>query len=1229
MPDALKSGVESMSGIDMNDVKVHYNSTKPAQLNALAYTQGNQIHISSGQEKHLPHEAWHVVQQKQGRVRPTMQMKGTEINDDNQLEKEADEMGNKANAAIGPYRRSPALPDPPSNSSSLVVQRRPEDALETIKPILDPKIQEVYERIMRVLENSDSLIKAPYKISPYQKENIRQSLLRDIDRLTSLSGDQFSKPEFIGIWNRGIPKLSPLYITQSMIKKRRIEAEAPASSGWLENLLSEDQPAATSQDMHKPDYVMDDRLWNAIGQWFNTPLSQKSMTPDRKLDKLQGQSGLLSSNLPEDFWVALKLFFLHTAAFAPVDRQGRDITNEGEGTYYRTSENPVKDLFKESFLKYIQTKFPDRDTKKKTVRPHNEPVKASVQESGALSSNLLNMETFKLPQDDEVTFGMYISSQASHTGSLGFPSNAMKSVRAIERLKGRSHDPVFEPTGTELQTLIGKVNPELLQGHHEGNYHDFLLHDRAALVQKIAQWMLAQQQLQGAHIQPIQSEEHPSIIIYHPHYVDGTNEKEWREAWLVAFNNASATLGYSTRLNRRGSFGFLYPTISSVGGPVRIWPGLVPSSVFQSIMRHAIVAVYNWMNPQASSSLNQNSSDYAQGNIVDEAGPLLHQEALRTAVKHTFGVLGQIKNRPSGKGVYEWVLTRLNKNLLKAQYLLTDTTWLKTQGAKETHYLKSTLVIENLMEYTYMLQSLVRQGNSPRHDPYPQHVANALLPANDVSSSQTTPKSIQTFYLDSGMQAIVAANQLAKAQIATTGKDKTSMQALDLNTYFEYASIHKGILQLAPFDFTEPGRPDIISADLNPVLTAPNAKKADPAAVLQHYSESNGPGKTIPIIDITNSNLSKAAKLELGKHYENFIVLESLTKHQQLGADKFTMGRLNVIGSPEFIQLAKQIVGPMAKNAYDPLWMEHRLSMDNVFYGNPQKDTDTFQAPDEQDFSDLSFLQLPFFKDLTHEEVRKNEDMGMLMAVDHNGMRFFKVVERGVTDHWFRTNSCGFLTLDTTRETLQHDLIQTIEARQNQQLQRIVQLIGDEIQNTIIRGEQVLLSQQYCTQVQQALERYNSAEEKRVKEISEAKKFLSQKVGGNLGTIDMNISDAIAYLQQYQTQDASDIITKLVHILSLRNAQTEHTQASQNLNNIYHSPELAVDYLANNLLDTQQLGHNTARAWAIARGIELHIWTHAQALIQEISPQDVVPGNPVIHMLHTSNRTHFQELIPV
>jgi len=69
--------MENLSGMSLDDVKVHRNSGKSAQLHAHAYAQGSDIHLASGQEKYLPHEAWHVVQQKQGRVKPAMQLKST------------------------------------------------------------------------------------------------------------------------------------------------------------------------------------------------------------------------------------------------------------------------------------------------------------------------------------------------------------------------------------------------------------------------------------------------------------------------------------------------------------------------------------------------------------------------------------------------------------------------------------------------------------------------------------------------------------------------------------------------------------------------------------------------------------------------------------------------------------------------------------------------------------------------------------------------------------------------------------------------------------------------------------------------------------------------------------------------------------------------------------------------------------------------------------------------
>lgn len=96
LPAPLAQGIQSLSGVDVSDVRVHRNSAKPAQIQAHAYAQGTDIHLAPGQERHLPHEAWHTVQQKQGRVQATTQLQGVGINDDAGLESEADAMGAKA-----------------------------------------------------------------------------------------------------------------------------------------------------------------------------------------------------------------------------------------------------------------------------------------------------------------------------------------------------------------------------------------------------------------------------------------------------------------------------------------------------------------------------------------------------------------------------------------------------------------------------------------------------------------------------------------------------------------------------------------------------------------------------------------------------------------------------------------------------------------------------------------------------------------------------------------------------------------------------------------------------------------------------------------------------------------------------------------------------------------------------------------------------------------------------
>jgi hypothetical protein len=96
IPDNIKDGIEQLSGISLDDVTVHYNSSKPAEVGADAYAEGTDVYIGPGQEEHLPHELWHVIQQKQGKVKATTKVNGKNVDDRESMEDDATKEGGKA-----------------------------------------------------------------------------------------------------------------------------------------------------------------------------------------------------------------------------------------------------------------------------------------------------------------------------------------------------------------------------------------------------------------------------------------------------------------------------------------------------------------------------------------------------------------------------------------------------------------------------------------------------------------------------------------------------------------------------------------------------------------------------------------------------------------------------------------------------------------------------------------------------------------------------------------------------------------------------------------------------------------------------------------------------------------------------------------------------------------------------------------------------------------------------
>jgi hypothetical protein len=128
VPAQLQSKLESSFGQDFSNVSIHANSQQAVQMNARAYTQGEQIHFAPGEfnpnsktGQHLiGHEFAHIAQQRAGVVKPTKVLpKGIAINDNQNLEQEADVLGKKAinGEAISKYKGA-------NTTSSSTMQRK-------------------------------------------------------------------------------------------------------------------------------------------------------------------------------------------------------------------------------------------------------------------------------------------------------------------------------------------------------------------------------------------------------------------------------------------------------------------------------------------------------------------------------------------------------------------------------------------------------------------------------------------------------------------------------------------------------------------------------------------------------------------------------------------------------------------------------------------------------------------------------------------------------------------------------------------------------------------------------------------------------------------------------------------------------------------------------------------------------------------------------------------------
>ncbi len=155
-----ESKMSDSFGVDFKQVNIHKNSDKANELNAHAFTQGTDIHFAKGEYDDkspqglslLGHELTHVVQQSQGKVQPTTQMKDLHVNDDSSLEAEADQMGEKV-----------------ANNVHPTIQQK-----TTLSPIAMPVVQGAFTHRAKDLKAKG------FKPSKYSKNSSLNTLLEAI-----------------------------------------------------------------------------------------------------------------------------------------------------------------------------------------------------------------------------------------------------------------------------------------------------------------------------------------------------------------------------------------------------------------------------------------------------------------------------------------------------------------------------------------------------------------------------------------------------------------------------------------------------------------------------------------------------------------------------------------------------------------------------------------------------------------------------------------------------------------------------------------------------------------------------------------------------------------------------------------------------------------------------------------------------------------------------------------
>lgn len=226
---------------------------------------------------------------------------------------------------------------------------------------------------------------------------------------------------------------------------------------------------------------------------------------------------------------------------------------------------------------------------------------------------------------------------------------------------------------------------------------------------------------------------------------------------------------------------------------------------------------------------------------------------------------------------------------------------------------------------------------------------------------------------------------------------------------------------------------------------------------------------------------------------------------------------------------------------------------------------------------------------------------------------YFSKTPNGGLDANQRPGSCGFISLETTRESV----LKTLTADSNLNNVELRELIGRQIDNDFPSVQNGLhLNKMHIERLQNLSKDYSEAQETRNAVI--------EKLKAGAGLKNANEEELIKHYTATQNSDS---------ILRLQKVKAELDRTQKALQDFSTSRSVIEDYLNHNIMEGW-LGAHVALAWAKATNRTLRIWKHLNeesgsgeivllpGLIN-IAAGDIAP----IDIIHTAGGTHYERLV--